>query len=401
MNFISTLLEHLETAESPNSYIKWAGLAAIAAILRDSIFFKSKLDTIYPNIYVIIVAASSATRKDAPVRICEKLVREVATTKLIAGRASIQAVMRILSENYTNDKGHRLKGASGILLSKEFSDLVVDDPVAMKVITDWYDCHDHWDNNLITSGVSKLENVCITILAASNDVLFQDVFKNSEIYGGLLARSFIVSESRRKTKNSRMYDTAGDKNLYPLLVQHLQGLLKFKGAVELTEEAKKYYDEWYLSIDDEKFDRAGVIARMHTGVLKVSILLAAARENFKMVVTKHDVEQAIDWCGSLIKNYKQVTIVSGKSDLANPMNLILAELLREKSHVIQRRVLIQRLLGAIDVPILDRCVETLVEAEYLRVTQRQGAIAYELTQKLLESYEKQISPQVKGMENAI
>jgi hypothetical protein len=397
MNFISTLVEHLDSAESPNSYITWAGLATISAILRDNVYFQFKYDKIYPNIYVVIVAGSSATRKDMPVRIAERLTRDIANTKIISGRTSIQAVMKNLSENYTNDKGHRLKGASGLLLSKELSDLIVDDPVAMKIITDWYDCHDHWDNNLISSGVSKLENVCVTILSASNDVLFQDVFKNSEIYGGLLARSFIVTETRRKRKNSRMYDQLDKTNLYPLLVEHLRELAKCKGEINLTDEARACYDAWYLSIEDDAFDRAGVIARMHTGVLKVGILLAAARSDFKMTVKQSDVEKAIDMCTGLIKNYKQITVVSGKSELANPMNLILAELLKEKEHVVQRRILIQRLLGSIDSQMLDKCVETLVDAEYMRVTQKQGAVAYGLTEKFIATYEKETAPQTRGM----
>lgn len=396
MNFITTLVEHMESAESPNSYIVWAGLATIAAVLRDNIYFSFKFDKIYPNIYVIIVAGSSATRKDAPVRISEKLIRDVSNTKVIAGRASIQAVMKTLSENYTNETGHRLKGASGILLSKELSDLIVDDPVAMKVITDWYDCHDRWDNNLIGSGVSKLENVCVTILSASNDVLFQDVFKNSEIYGGLLARSFIVTENRRKRKNSRMFDSLDTRNLYPVLIEHLRELAKLKGEIILTPEAKQCYDDWYNSIEDEKFDRAGVIARMHTGVLKVSMLLAAAREDFKMTVRQADIEHAIDLCVGLIKNYKQITVVSGKSDLANPMNLILAELIKEKDHCIQRRILIQRLLGNLDSQILDRCCETLIDAEFIVVTSKGNSPAYRLTEKFMTVYEQELNPKIKG-----
>lgn len=396
MNFISALVEHLEDAESPNSYIVWAGLATISAVLRDNVYFQFKHGRIYPNIYVIIVAGSSATRKDAPVREAEKLVREIANTKVISGRASIQAVMKTLAENYTNEKGHRLKGASGILLSKELSDLIVEDPVAMKVITDWYDCHDRWDNNLISSGVSKLENLCVTVLSASNDILFQDVFKNSEIYGGLLARSFIVSENRRKKKNSRMFDTLVDKNLYPVLIEHLRILAACKGPIGFTDEARKYYDEWYMSIEDEKFDRAGVIARMHTGVLKVSMLLAAARKDFSMTVREADVEHSINLCLGLIKNYKQITVVSGKSELANPMNLILAELIKDKDHCIQRRVLIQRLLGSLDSNIMDRCTETLIDAEFVVVTSKGGVPAYKLTPKFLETYEKEAAPQVKG-----
>lgn len=396
MNFITTLVEHLSDAESPNSYIVWSGLTIISATLKDNVFFKFKHGKIYPNIYTIIVAGSSATRKDAPIRMAETLLRDLGTTKVISGRASIQAVMKVLSENYTNDKGHRLKGASGILLSKELSDLIVDDPVAMKVITDWYDCHDHWDNNLVGSGVARLENLCVTILAASNDILFQDVFKNSEIYGGLLARSFIISETKRKKKNSRMFDVMDQTDLYPVLLDHLRRLVDLKGPVALTDDARHYYDDWYNSIEDDKFDRAGVIARMHTGVLKVAILLAAARDDFDMTVREEDVEHSIDLCLGLVKNYKQITVVSGKSELANPMNLMLAELLKEKDHCIQRRVLIQRLLGSLDSTIMDRCTETLIDAEFIHITSKGGVPAYKLTDKFLKTYEKESAPIAKG-----
>lgn len=397
MNFITRLLEHMDDAESPNSYIVWAGLATLAAILRDNVYFQFRYDKIFPNIYVIIVAGSSATRKDAPVRIAEKLIRDVGTTKIVSGRTSIQAVMKILSENYTNAQGHRLKGASGILCSKELSDLIVDDPVAMKVITDWYDCHDIWDNNLVSSGVSKLENLCVTILAASNDILFQDVFKNSEIYGGLLARSFIVSETRRKKKNSRMYDRLDQVDLYPLLIKHLESLTKLKGALIFTDSARLYYDQWYQSIDDERFDRAGVIARMHTGVLKVAILLAAARPDFEMTVQEKDVEGSIDLCLGLIKNYKQITVVNGRSELATPMNMILGELIKDKDHCIQRKVLIQRLLGSIDSQIMDRCTETLIDADFIAITAKGGNPAYRLTDKFLVDYEKEAAPKVRSV----
>jgi len=399
MNFITTLVEHLDDIESPNSYIVWSGLAALAAVLRDNIYFKYRHDKIYPNVYVFIIAGSSATRKDAPVRICEKLVREIGNTKIVSGRSSIQAVMKMLGENYTNDKGHRLKGASGILCSKELSDLVVEDPVAMKVITDWYDCHDTWDNNLISGGVSKLENVCVTILAASNDILFQDVFKNAEIYGGLLARSFIISENRRKKKNSRMFDSLDQRDLYPILIEHLRKLSSLKGEVIFTDHAKRYYDDWYNSIEDDRFDRAGVIARIHTGVLKISILLASARSDFEMTVREADVEQAINLCLNLLKNYKQITVVNGKSELANPMNLILMELIREKDHCLQRRILIQRLLGSLDSQIMDRCTETLIDAGFVTITSKGGNPAYKLTEKFLLDYEKESAPRVKGATN--
>jgi hypothetical protein len=132
------------------------------------------------------------------------------------------------------------------------------------------------------------------------------------------------------------------------------------------------------------------MARMHTGVLKIAMLLAAARDDFNMIVQESDIENSLKLCLDLIKNYKQITLVSGKSELANPMNLILTELLKEKDHCLQRRVLIQRLLGTIDSQILDRCTETLISAEYITVTSKGGNPAYQLTPKFIEGYKKSL-----------
>jgi hypothetical protein len=44
---------------------------------------------------------------------------------------------------------------------------------------------------------------------------------------------------------------------------------------------------------------------------------------------------------------------------------------------------------------MDRCTETLVDAEYIGVTIKGGAPAYNLTKKFLENYEKESAPRVK------
>lgn len=403
MSFLEILQDHTVDMESPTSYIIWSGLGAIAAVLRDNVFFQFRHGRIYPNIYVILVAKSSATRKDPPVRLIEKLVREVGNTKVVAGRASIQGIMRTLYENYTNEKNHRLKGASGIFISKELSDFLVEDPVATKILTDWYDTHDVWDNNLITlGGINRLENVCVTMVAASNDVLFTDVFKSSEIYGGLLARTFIITETKRRRKDSRMYDenkTIVDK--MPELIKHLHSLTKFKGSINIHNDARAYYDDWYKSIDDESFDKAGIVARIHTGVLKVAILIAANRFNFNMEMTLKDMEHATDLCTGILKNYKQIVFTGGKNEAAAPTGLILAELLKSKDNCLQRRHLIQRLLSITDSVLIDKSLATLQEAEYVVVTQREGSVAYQLTPKCIEIYNKECEATSKGKSKGI
>jgi hypothetical protein len=398
MDFIEVFLKYTEELESPTSYLKWAAITTLAAVCRDNIYFEDAYGKIYPNIYTIIVARSSATRKDPPIRIAEKLIRDVGNTKVISGRTSIQAAIRILADSFVNDKGIRLKGASGVLVSKELSDFLVEDPQAMKILTDWYDCHEVWPNSLVSlNGVLALYNVCITLLAASNDVLFRDVFKTSEVYGGLLARTFIIQESRRRQKNSRMYSNKDLSDWYKLLLEHLQLLARIKSPVRFTEPAKETYHKWYLSLEDERFDKAGVIARIHTGVLKLSMLLAAARPEFveSLEVKKEDVEASISECFDLLKNYQMVVYSAGKSEMSQPITLVLMELLKEKDHTLSRRAIIQRLFGQIDSKSLDLVKENLLDAGYIKIVQR-GGEAYQLTDKFLEIYLQEKSSLLGG-----
>ena len=391
MDFIDIFTKHTADLESPLSYIRWSAVAILSAVMRDNLYYQWTHGKIYPNIYVVIVAKSSATRKDPPIREAERFLRAIGNTKVISGRASIQAVMKVLAENYVDkDTNKRLRGAVGILMSKELSDFLVDDPVATKILTDWYDCHDIWPNNLISSGITELRNLCVTMLAASNDELFKDVFHHREIYGGLLARSFIITESRRRKKNSRMYADPEQENHEEELLQHLTKISSMYGQVELTENAKRLYDDWYNSIEDEHYDKAGVIARMHTCVLKLAMILAASHFSFDKVIHMHDVVKAIEWIQQLIRNYQTVMLGTGRCILAEPTTLVLQELMKVKNYQLTYRQLIQRLFGNVDGDTLQKVLKDLCDTGFLRPDGSLGEPRYTLTEKFFEHLENKI-----------
>lgn len=387
MNFIDMFLEYTKDGESPTSFFKWSAISMLSAVMRDNVYYDVATDKIYPNIYVLLVAKSGACRKGSPLKIAQKLVQLTNNTKVISGRASIQGAMQVLAGFDTKTM---IKGASGLLYSEELSAFLVEDPAAIKILTDWYDYHEKWTNTLV-SGVSELHHVCVSLLGASNEHLLRDVYNDKAIYGGLLARTFIVLEEKRRKKNSRMFIDPSQYNPENLLA-HLRELSRLKGPITFTEDAKKEYDSWYNSIDDEAYSsKSGVLERIHTGVLKLSMILAAAEPRTiydkRIVVDKQNVDVAIDECWTLLRNYDFLTMGAGKSPIGHQIALVIRELSTASNNTLTRKILIRRLWAEIDAPTLDNIIVTMSQGGLIGTTTVCSEEAYYLTSVALERIE--------------
>ena len=193
MGFIKLLLEHTKPYESPESFWKWSAYCTIAAIMRDSCYIRQGDSNLYPNVYVLLLADSAVHRKGNPVRFCEKLTGKIANTKVISGRTSIQAILDELARGETHPKtGKTIKGGSSLFSAAELSAGIVNDPEAIKILTDIYDFKEEYTSRLRGTGTFHIKNICFTMMAASNESLLVDLYDEKARTGGLLGRTFLV-----------------------------------------------------------------------------------------------------------------------------------------------------------------------------------------------------------------
>jgi hypothetical protein len=387
VNFVADFEKYCRELESPDSYIQWSAYCAISAVMRDNLFLQFAYEKIYPNIYVILYATSGATRKGPPVKIAGSLIKEVGNTKFLGGRFTIQAAIKTLSEIGRDNNNNPIKGGACIMYSEEIAALFAGDGKAtIDILTEWYEYHEKWENNILSNeGTQVVNNVCVSILAATNDVLFKKVFTSDAIYGGLLARIFLVVESSRRKRNSRMYsqvDTASERGK---LVAHLKRLAGLRGAITPTDEAREYYDHWYNNLDDSARDRTGVLHRMHTSVLKLALILAASEYTFNYTVEKKHIEKAIDLCGGLLKNYKQLDTGTGPPSRSSSAAKEVLRLLSEDKtgNGLTKVVLLRKLFGIADHEEFEKACEALTKLKYLDMKKDR----YILTQDFFDAYE--------------
>jgi hypothetical protein len=86
-SWVEHIVEEHKEFESPLSFWRWAALAAISAVVKDSVWInRGTMYDLYPNIYVMF-HAESGLKKGPPVALAKKLVKEVNNTRIISVRS--------------------------------------------------------------------------------------------------------------------------------------------------------------------------------------------------------------------------------------------------------------------------------------------------------------------------
>lgn len=393
MNFIEHMMEHTAIYESPGSFWKWSAYTTISAILRDNCYFKQGDIAAYPNIYVLLLAQSAEHRKGNPVRFCERLVGKVHSTKVISGRASIQAVLDELSRGETNPKtGKILAGGSALFSAPELSAGMVNDPEAIKILTDIYDFKDEYTHRLRGTGTFRIKNLCFTFFAASNEDLLRDVYDSKAIFGGLIGRTFLVKPNEFRPGNT-LFQVSDKMESFEGLVSKLREIASIKGEFKIDFEGEKEYENWYLPFRESyknQSDKSGVLGRIHTGVLKLSMILCV-NETKELCVKKRHIEEAIVECLGLLPNYNSFIMSSGKSTTAEVASFLLQDLYNAPNHQLSRKEVLRRYWNKFDAETLDKFVTTMEQAGMLKIDQVTDGIGYALTSKCIDTLFKEIS----------
>lgn len=386
MGFIADLIYHTKDQESPLSFWKWGAYTTIGAILRDNVWKPDGDTQIYANVYTLLLADSGYARKGRPVNLCTKLIRDTNNTTLISGRTSIQALTDDLAHTKTDPvTGILCKAGSAIFTAPELEASLVADTASIGILTDIYDFRDEYPISLRGRGKTTIKKMVFSLFGASNEALLRNIFNMSAIQGGLLARTFLVVPDEFRKANS-MLDFADTSVSYKQLVCRLKDIAKLKGAIQMTDQGKIAYEEWYTPFRNgqkNKSDKSGIVSRIHTHVLKLAMILAA--DAGTIIVDQYHIQEAIEECISLIPNYNIFVMATGKSSIAEVGAILLPEMLGKEGFCMSRKEILTKYWTTFDADTLEKLVAHLEGAGMLTSEHdRAVGIRYKLTEKCVE-----------------
>lgn len=351
----------------------------------------------YPNIYTLLLADSAVHRKGNPVKLCEKLVAAVNNTKVISGRASIQAILDELGRGETNPKtGKVLAGGSALFSASELSAGIVNDPEAIKILTDIYDYKDEYTSRLRGTGTFRIKNICFSMLAASNEDLLIDIYDTKAIFGGLLGRTFLVKPNEFRGGNS-LFDHPDTTDSFNGLLEKLKAISILAGEFQFTEGARAEYESWYLPFRDsykDKADKSGVAGRIHIGILKLSMILCVNYTNALIVDKKH-IEEAILECLGLVPNYSSFIMSSGKATDSAAGSIILNHIYGAEGHRAGRKEILFKHLNEFTIEQFDQVIDKLRQAGMIMETMDGNGVAYYMTKKCKDMLFPEVAKEAK------
>lgn len=423
MNFIDQVIEQHKEFESPLNFWRWAAIASISAVVRDSVYLSQHMFNMYPNIYVMF-HADSGMKKGPPVNLAKKLVTKVGNTKVISGRSSIQGILKEMAQAESRPGQPISKKASAFICSSELSSSIVEDKVATTILTDLYDRNynaDQW-KSLLKMETFDLKDPTITMLTATNESHSTDFFTRKDISGGYFARTFIIHEQEENRINSLLVPPVILPN-HDILVAYLKELAKLNGPFiplgsreetdhhkviiknlytatgEYYTPAGAVYEQWYREFASTRKgvkDATGTLNRFASSVLKVAMLYSLA-ESPELIISEAAMTDAIATCEMLVGNVRKVTFGKTESEGTNAERkiLLLNELLQAEGHRISRSSLLNKYWIAGNVKEWDECCASFVEAKHMTIEAIGGDVWYEMTPQTIVAMQNFLKGKMK------
>lgn len=377
-NWVDSLVDECSHVETPKSWLWWSFLSCISAAAGNNYYLTSlKGDLIYkPNLYIMLLGASGLG-KGFPVNRAKLLVSKADVTRVIAGRSSIQAIVKEFSITRTKEGKAPISDARGYIINGELSTAIIQDPDALAILTDLFDGHynPEWTNLLKGDGAEKLKDPYITALFGSSPAHFYDSIPQANIEGGYIGRNLIVYEEHRSQDvdlfsidddTDTSQNAKFDDYIVPKYVPHLQTIAAKKGKIVLSTDARNLINPWrHKWRANQAADKTGFLNRVPDHVIKVAMCLSLARWDFDGVIEVRDFEEAIQKVTALIYSNKKTVEGRGPDPLAAATKVVLDNLLASVNQELPRKHLLWKGYGIYNSFTLDQIMENLLEMGWI------------------------------------
>lgn len=379
ISWIEDLIEEHQAVETPESWIYWSLMCCISAVAANAYTLRTLKGNLlyYPNLYVILMG-ESGLGKGFPVNLSKRLVNSADSTRVIAGRSSIQAIIKELATTRSVQGKAVITDSRGFVVNGELSTAIIQDPDSLTILTDLYDrnYNPNWTNLLKGDGAEKLKEPYITCLFGSSPAHFYDSIPQSNIEGGYIGRNLVIYEEKR-SKDVDLLDSEEESidedrftnYIVPKFVPHLKKIAENKARLVPNEAARQVFNTWrkeWRSTQSQYNDRTGFVNRVPDHVLKVAMCLALSRYEHNTIIIESDIKEAIVKISGLIYASEKAASGGGLDSLAAQTKRVIDHLIAADENQLLRKDLLIKGHLDYDPVVLDKIIDTLMEMSWVK-----------------------------------
>lgn len=363
--------------ESPDSFIFWSGVAAIAAVARRHVWVSFGENKIFPNFYIILTSKAGTARKAAPIKAASSFVRTI---------PDVNFLDRTTTERFPHDLAYRIVSignntskipcdANGFICSEELVTFLDDQTYntgVLKFLIDWWDCPDERAVRSHKHGVVTLKNICPTMLAGTTPDWLQNALSHIVIGGGMLSRTLFIVEDRTGKRIS--IPDAVDQVVKQRLTQELAYIDTVNGEFTFDGVARAWMDKWYNRFRDylEKNEaEAASLERKQAHLLKLAMVIALS-ENLPLEMTPTLMERADAILVEVEKKLPEAARILQASPMGRDYIRVLDHVKKNGGEIQWSDLLRRNSPYGVDKDMLRRICQTLEQQEDLENEFRPG-----------------------------
>lgn len=304
-NWIDGFLEYVAPLPSPNVFKKWAAIATIAGALERKVWVVTKIATLYPNLYTILVAPPGVGKTILSSRVWAfwHELSDGTSSGMFIAQPSITSAALIDELKDAERKILRLTDTPpmvtfnalaiasnelGVLLPEYASEF-------MASLTDLYDGHPYGQRRRTKDLNFSIDKPILNIIASCTPGYLASTMPEGAWDQGFLSRTILVFSSE-VTRRSIFGDEIPTNGLYDKLQHDLRIIFSLFGKMKFEEEAAKQIDRWQMQGGPPAPDHpklANYNTRRTAHLIKLSMVHCAAEGDRPVITTDH-VERALD-----------------------------------------------------------------------------------------------------------
>jgi hypothetical protein len=297
-------------SEAPPHFHMFTLFATIACIVGRGRYIIQGEDTIYPNLYCLIVAPSSLYKKTSSISLLKKwLARlEMMADRYIGQIGSPEGLFAALKENggdavaFYSELGLLLGQTAGKKYMRE----------TLELLNDLYDCPAYYSKRL-SQQLLRAENVCFNLIAASQLDSLTKYVRESDLLSGFLPRFAVVFSDKLQPHIVRR--PPPDLKLQNKILQRLNDIRKFckqHAPMELSQDAWDYFESWAMTEHANALvappQLKPMYGRLETHALKFSTIIHLSRNPASKIIDETSTMAGCTCAELILKSYRKLVM---------------------------------------------------------------------------------------------
>ena len=381
-NFLQSYISLYKDTEVPPLFALWCGISGVSCCLGRSVWLDMGSYTIFPNLFIILVAGSGRHRKSTAINVIENILHDVKPSpNIIAQMITPEALIEAIRN--TDDNGTILHdNCNGFVVADELSNFLNRksyDAGLSHVLIPLYDCKNNFEYRTKTKGKVKLKNTCLGLLAASTPDWIRGAIPEESIGGGLTSRMIFVFA--KGVMSPIPFPKFGDleRKIQADLTTRLSSISSLTGPMHLTDEAHQThiheYNKFYNSspLYDNKHT-SGYASRRFTHLLKIAMIFSAVEGDTRTITNDHymgALETILSSEGALPTVIRAITTTEKGSLVDSIWDVI------SRKRKISRVEILQNYSHRLSAEELTKIIETLHLANMITITVEGNKTYYE------------------------